>query len=33
MFIDAIPWQGDLISSVGGVLSDEGGPRNEEYSA
>ena len=26
MFIDAIPWQGGLISSAGGVLLDEGGP-------
>jgi hypothetical protein len=26
MFIDAIPWQGSLISSTGGVLPDEGDP-------
>ena len=32
MFIDAIPWQGDLISSAGGVLPDEEGPQHEERS-
>jgi hypothetical protein len=32
MFIDAIPWQGGLISSAGGVLLDEGGPQHEEHS-
>ena len=32
MFIDAIPQQGGLISSAGGVLLDEGGPQHEECS-
>ena len=32
MFIDAIPWQGGLISLVGGVLPYDGGPRPEERS-
>ena len=32
IFIDAIPWQGSLISLVVGVLLDEGGPQHEEHS-
>ena len=32
MFIDAIPWQGGLISLAGGVLPDEGGPQHEKHS-
>ena len=32
MFIDAIPWQGGLISLASGVLLDEGRPQHEERS-